>query len=52
MIMEIQESSISLPKYWTILKRRWLATLSISIVVFGVSQLATSLKKTSLYSRR
>ena len=45
MIMELQESSISPAKYWTILKRRWLATLSISIVVFGVSQLATSLKK-------
>jgi uncharacterized protein involved in exopolysaccharide biosynthesis len=43
--MELQESSISPAKYWTILKRRWLATLSISIVVFGVSQLATSLKK-------
>lgn len=45
MIMELQESSISPTKYWTILKRRWLATLSISIVVFGISQLATSLKK-------
>ncbi|GCL41337.1 lipopolysaccharide biosynthesis protein [Dolichospermum planctonicum] len=45
MIMELQESSISPTKYWTILKRRWLATLSISIVVFGISQLATSLKR-------
>ncbi|WP_201275425.1 GumC family protein [Dolichospermum planctonicum] len=43
--MELQESSISPTKYWTILKRRWLATLSISIVVFGISQLATSLKR-------
>ncbi|MEI6442538.1 MAG: polysaccharide biosynthesis tyrosine autokinase [Nostocales cyanobacterium ELA583] len=43
--MELQESSISLEKYWTILKRRWLATLFITISVFVVAQLATSFKK-------
>jgi polysaccharide biosynthesis transport protein len=43
--MELQESSISLEKYWTILKRRWGATLFITISVFVVAQLATSFKK-------
>ncbi len=43
--MELQESSISLEKYWTILKRRWLATLFITISVFIIAQLATSFKK-------
>ncbi|MTJ50802.1 polysaccharide biosynthesis tyrosine autokinase [Dolichospermum sp. UHCC 0259] len=43
--MELQESSISPEKYWTILKRRWLATLFITISVFVITQLATSLKK-------
>jgi polysaccharide biosynthesis transport protein len=43
--MELQESSISLEKYWTILKRRWRATLFITISVFVIAQLAISLKK-------
>jgi polysaccharide biosynthesis transport protein len=43
--MELQESSISLDKYWTILKRRWAATLFITISVFIVAQFAVSLKK-------
>jgi len=43
--MELQESSVSLEKYWTILKRRWLATLFITISVFIIAQLATSFKK-------
>ena len=43
--MELQESSISPQKYWTILKRRWLATLLITISVFIIAQLAASLKK-------
>ncbi|WP_174763509.1 polysaccharide biosynthesis tyrosine autokinase [Anabaena sp. UHCC 0204] len=43
--MELQEPSISLERYWTIIKRRWLATLFITVSVFVVAQLATSLKK-------
>ncbi len=43
--MELQESSISLEKYWTILKRRWFATLSITFCVFLTSQLALFFKK-------
>ena len=43
--MELQQSSISPQKYWTILKRRWLATLLITISVFIIAQLAASLKK-------
>ncbi|MTJ07332.1 polysaccharide biosynthesis tyrosine autokinase [Anabaena sp. UHCC 0204] len=44
-MMELQEPSISLERYWTIIKRRWLATLFITVSVFVVAQLATSLKK-------
>ncbi|MDB9310627.1 polysaccharide biosynthesis tyrosine autokinase [Aphanizomenon sp. CS-733/32] len=43
--MELQQSSISPQKYWTILNRRWLATLLITISVFIIAQLAASLKK-------
>jgi len=43
--MKSQESSISLKKYWTILKRRWIATLSITTSVFLIAQLALFLKK-------
>jgi polysaccharide biosynthesis transport protein len=45
LIMELQQSSISPQKYWTILNRRWLATLLITISVFIIAQLAASLKK-------
>ncbi|WP_254449527.1 hypothetical protein [Anabaena sp. UHCC 0253] len=50
--MELQEPSISLERYWTIIKRRWLATLFITVSVFVVAQLATSLKKPYLFGRR
>lgn len=43
--MELQESSISLEKYWTILKRRWLPTLLMTLSVFVIAQLAISFKK-------
>lgn len=43
--MELQASSLSPAKYWTILKRRWFATLLITISVFIIAQLAASFKK-------
>jgi len=43
--MESQESSLSLDKYWQVLKRRWVPSLAAFFPVFLLSLLSTSLKK-------
>ncbi|MBF2017197.1 MAG: polysaccharide biosynthesis tyrosine autokinase [Rivularia sp. T60_A2020_040] len=43
--MESQESSLSLEKYWQVLKRRWVPGLAIFFPVFLLSLLSSSLKK-------
>lgn len=44
-IMETQESSSNIDKYWHFLKRRWLPAVGIFFPVFMISVLALSLKK-------
>ncbi|MGB3756828.1 MAG: GumC family protein, partial [Rivularia sp. (in: cyanobacteria)] len=43
--MESQESSLSLDKYWQVLKRRWVPGLAAFFPVFLLSLLSSSLKK-------
>ncbi|MBE9214546.1 polysaccharide biosynthesis tyrosine autokinase [Plectonema cf. radiosum LEGE 06105] len=43
--MESQESSLSLEKYWQVLKRRWVPGLAVFFPVFLLSLLSSSLKK-------
>jgi len=43
--MESQESSLSLDKYWQVLKRRWVPGLAVFFPVFLLSLLSSSLKK-------
>ncbi|MEB3217948.1 MAG: polysaccharide biosynthesis tyrosine autokinase [Nostocales cyanobacterium 94392] len=43
--MESQESSLSLDKYWQVLKRRWVPGIAVFFPVFLLSLLSSSLKK-------
>ncbi|AFY52849.1 capsular exopolysaccharide biosynthesis protein [Rivularia sp. PCC 7116] len=43
--MESQESSLSLDKYWQVLKRRWVPGIAAFFPVFLLSLLSSSLKK-------
>ncbi len=43
--MESQESSLSLDKYWQVLKRRWVPGLAVFFPVFLLSMLSSSMKK-------
>jgi capsular exopolysaccharide synthesis family protein len=43
--MESQESSLSIDKYWQVLKRRWVPGLAAFFPVFLLSLLSSSLKK-------
>ena len=43
--MEYQESSLSLDKYWQVLKRRWVPGLAAFFPVFLLSLLSSSLRK-------